>query len=353
MGKNKLLFDEDTQQAEEDDGPVSIPPPSDVSLLTSPCLANSSPRLTRKVLLVGGSDSEDEAPRQEQEQERPRAAAPDASSPGTSGRQLQQPRSSPLKRAAAAAAPSGPSGQASAPPPRAQQQQQQRQTWSDPDWFLPSDEAKVAAVKQVLHTGSVEIGQLPTCRAAEESELLGLLRDCVLGGHGGSAYVSGVPGTGKTLTVHEVCREAVRWARAEKQPPVTVVSLNCMRLQEPKTIYLRVGVREPAGGSGRVGLVRAAHSHLHLLAAAAGRRLRTRRGRRPDPLCERILGYYRPLRRGLPCPPDPAGRGVRASGGASPVHRARQQRPGGVPARRPGRSGSAGERQADLHGVVM
>lgn len=45
------------------------------------------------------------------------------------------------------------------------------------------------------------------CREAEQAELRGVLAQAILEGHaGGCIYISGVPGTGKTASVHAIIR---------------------------------------------------------------------------------------------------------------------------------------------------
>lgn len=53
-------------------------------------------------------------------------------------------------------------------------------------------------------------------------------------------YISGVPGTGKTATVHEVIRCLQQAARANDLPPFQYVEVNGMKLTEPHQVYVQI-----------------------------------------------------------------------------------------------------------------
>ncbi|EHH14788.1 hypothetical protein EGK_00766 [Macaca mulatta] len=65
-----------------------------------------------------------------------------------------------------------------------------------------------------------------------ESKLL----DCT----GGCMYISGVPGTGKTATVHEVMRCLQQAAQANDVPPFQYIEVNGMKLTEPHQVYVQI-----------------------------------------------------------------------------------------------------------------
>ena len=50
-------------------------------------------------------------------------------------------------------------------------------------------------------------------------------------------YISGVPGTGKTATVHEVIAELAEEARTGAVPNFQYIELNGMKLTEPNQAY--------------------------------------------------------------------------------------------------------------------
>ena len=73
------------------------------------------------------------------------------------------------------------------------------------------------------------------CREKERDEVVGVLRAAVLeGALGGSLYLSGTPGTGKTATVHQ----ALRALAADKAlPPFRTIFVNGMKLNSPFEVY--------------------------------------------------------------------------------------------------------------------
>ena len=87
------------------------------------------------------------------------------------------------------------------------------------------------------------------CREKERDEVVGVLRAAVLeGALGGSLYLSGTPGTGKTATVHQ----ALRALAADKSlPPFRTIFVNGMKLSSPFEVYSCVAPRklEPSASS--------------------------------------------------------------------------------------------------------
>lgn len=53
-------------------------------------------------------------------------------------------------------------------------------------------------------------------------------------------YISGVPGTGKTATVHEVIRGLQQAAQANDVPPFQYIEVNGMKLTEPHQVYVQI-----------------------------------------------------------------------------------------------------------------
>ncbi|KAK0194071.1 P-loop containing nucleoside triphosphate hydrolase protein, partial [Armillaria mellea] len=86
-----------------------------------------------------------------------------------------------------------------------------------------------------LHVGS-RPDALP-CRDDEYHHVLRSVRDLLEEGSGGCIYISGVPGTGKTATVHAVVRELRRLAEASETNPFTYVEINGLRIPEPNAAY--------------------------------------------------------------------------------------------------------------------
>lgn len=53
-------------------------------------------------------------------------------------------------------------------------------------------------------------------------------------------YISGVPGTGKTATVHEVMHCLQQAAHANDVPPFQYIEVNGMKLTEPHQVYVQI-----------------------------------------------------------------------------------------------------------------
>ncbi|EKM58737.1 uncharacterized protein PHACADRAFT_207509 [Phanerochaete carnosa HHB-10118-sp] len=99
---------------------------------------------------------------------------------------------------------------------------------------------------QVLHVASRPEGMeasdersrdmLP-CREAEYGRILGAVEELLEEGSGGCVYISGVPGTGKTATVHAAVRALTALSQQSLVPPFTYVEINGLRIPEPGAAY--------------------------------------------------------------------------------------------------------------------
>ena len=76
------------------------------------------------------------------------------------------------------------------------------------------------------------------CREGEQAEMRSVLRDAIRQGHSsGCIYISGVPGTGKTASVHALVRELKSEAESGKLAPFIYIEINAQRLPSPKSVY--------------------------------------------------------------------------------------------------------------------
>ncbi|KAJ1476866.1 P-loop containing nucleoside triphosphate hydrolase protein, partial [Baffinella frigidus] len=85
------------------------------------------------------------------------------------------------------------------------------------------------------------------CREEEQGQIRSVLREAITQGQiGGCIYISGVPGTGKTASVHAIIREMTRESEANGRPaallagdipPFSFIEVNCQRLPKPNALY--------------------------------------------------------------------------------------------------------------------
>ncbi|KAG8963633.1 Origin recognition complex, subunit 1 [Tulasnella sp. 425] len=74
-------------------------------------------------------------------------------------------------------------------------------------------------------------------RDGEFNDVLATTLSVLEEGSGGCIYISGVPGTGKTATVHAVVRELQKMATNNETNPFTYVEINGLRLSDPSAAY--------------------------------------------------------------------------------------------------------------------
>ncbi|KAG0665810.1 Origin recognition complex, subunit 1 [Rhodotorula mucilaginosa] len=86
--------------------------------------------------------------------------------------------------------------------------------------------------KALLHVSATPEA-LP-CREEQREQIRSFLEDSILGRSGGCLYIHGVPGTGKTATVHSVVREL---QNDEDMDGFTFVEINGMKISEPMAAF--------------------------------------------------------------------------------------------------------------------
>ncbi|XP_078075528.1 origin recognition complex subunit 1 [Mustelus asterias] len=89
-----------------------------------------------------------------------------------------------------------------------------------------------------LHVSAVP-ESLP-CREQEFQDIYNYVESKVTDGTGGCMYISGVPGTGKTATVHEVMRCLQHAAKQDDLPSFQFVEINGMKLTDPHQCYVQI-----------------------------------------------------------------------------------------------------------------
>lgn len=111
-----------------------------------------------------------------------------------------------------------------------------------------SDAAANTTTNSVLNTvlSSLDAGRLPVqagkplpCRLAEFDRILTYLSNAIShsGMPAGALYISGMPGTGKTATVHQVVRELEARAKSKLIAPFVCIEVNGTKIAEPDEVY--------------------------------------------------------------------------------------------------------------------
>ncbi|KAJ3417545.1 AAA ATPase [Chytridiales sp. JEL 0842] len=77
-------------------------------------------------------------------------------------------------------------------------------------------------------------------REQETAKITAFLESTLKRGVGGSLYISGLPGTGKTALLDEILRDWEPWMQKEAKWKCKVVKVNCMTLSDPNQIFGRL-----------------------------------------------------------------------------------------------------------------
>ncbi|XP_023650584.1 origin recognition complex subunit 1 isoform X2 [Paramormyrops kingsleyae] len=92
--------------------------------------------------------------------------------------------------------------------------------------------------RERLHVSSVP-ESLP-CREQEFQDVYSFVESKIVDGIGGCMYISGVPGTGKTATVHEVIRSLQQAAELDEIPAFHFIEINGMKMTDPHQAYVQI-----------------------------------------------------------------------------------------------------------------
>ncbi|KAJ9123931.1 hypothetical protein QFC22_000722 [Naganishia vaughanmartiniae] len=99
--------------------------------------------------------------------------------------------------------------------------------------LLPKDPYERAL--HLLHVGATP-DSLP-CREDEFLEVLMKVEEGIEDGGGGCLYIAGVPGTGKTATVHAVVKQLTKRAEEGEVAPFSYVEINGLKVPTPQHAY--------------------------------------------------------------------------------------------------------------------
>lgn len=113
-------------------------------------------------------------------------------------------------------------------------------TPSIPSRSLPAKQpgSALEEARARLHVSSVP-ESLP-CREQEFQDIYNFVESKVMDGTGGCMYISGVPGTGKTATVHEVIRSLQQASDADDIPSFNFIEINGMKMTDPHQAYVQI-----------------------------------------------------------------------------------------------------------------
>ncbi|XP_044285862.1 origin recognition complex subunit 1 isoform X2 [Varanus komodoensis] len=89
-----------------------------------------------------------------------------------------------------------------------------------------------------LHVSAVP--QSLPCREKEFQDIYSFIESKLIDGNGGCMYISGVPGTGKTATVHEAIRSLQQAAEKDELPSFQFIEINGMKLTDPHQAYVQI-----------------------------------------------------------------------------------------------------------------
>ncbi|KAK7301771.1 hypothetical protein RJT34_12646 [Clitoria ternatea] len=106
-----------------------------------------------------------------------------------------------------------------------------------PKWN-PKDAEQLKIVKLALHLSTAP--STVVCREEEQNVVFEFCKGCVEHQKAGSLYISGCPGTGKSLSMEKVKGCLLNWATEEGFPPPDVLSVNCTSLVNTSDIFSKI-----------------------------------------------------------------------------------------------------------------
>ncbi|XP_075519576.1 cell division control protein 6 homolog B-like isoform X1 [Primulina tabacum] len=102
----------------------------------------------------------------------------------------------------------------------------------------PADVEQVRVIKEALHVSAAP--KSAVCRENELNTILDFCKKCVKQEKPGSIYISGCPGTGKSLSIELLGQILVNWANEEQMQPPDILSMNCMFLAQTTEIFSKI-----------------------------------------------------------------------------------------------------------------
>jgi len=108
----------------------------------------------------------------------------------------------------------------------------------DPTWWDPHNPDTVLKVKSVLHVASADTHVVPSCRESQIKTIHEWMHGCLEKQQGDVMYLSGVPGTGKTLAASSLVQKCIQNACSDPLP--LAISINCMRLKTARDVVERI-----------------------------------------------------------------------------------------------------------------
>ncbi|KAF5203576.1 Cell division control protein 6-like protein [Thalictrum thalictroides] len=103
-----------------------------------------------------------------------------------------------------------------------------------PKWN-PKDSAQMSIVKEALHVSSAPLAIV--CREDEQKRVFEFCRTSIQEERGGSLYVCGCPGTGKTLSMEKVKQNLLDWVKEGGFHEPNILAVNCTSLGNTNEIF--------------------------------------------------------------------------------------------------------------------